>query len=63
MYSLVKYVYKDDGKVDSFGFTINKENLKILKAMIDVVLIADDKSDNNKKVKTPLAYRISMFSP
>jgi len=54
MYSLVKHVYKDDGKVDTLGFTINTENLKILRARIDVVLIADNKSNNNKKVKTPL---------
>ena len=49
MYSVAKHVYMDDGKVDTIGFAIDKENLKILRAKIDAVLIDDDKPDKKKK--------------
>ena len=43
MYSVAKHVYMDSGKVDTIGFAIDKENLKILRAKIDAVLINDSK--------------------
>ena len=42
MYSVARHVYMVDGKVDTIGFAIDKENLKILRAKIDAVLIYDD---------------------
>jgi hypothetical protein len=30
MYSLARHVYMDDGKVDTIGIAIDKENLRIL---------------------------------
>ena len=35
MYSVAKHVYMYDGKVDTIGFAIDKENLKILRAKIE----------------------------
>ena len=43
MYSVAKHVYWDDGKVDTVGFAIDKENLKILRAKIDAILIDEIK--------------------
>lgn len=43
MYSVPKHVYMDDGNIDTIGFAIDKENLRILKAKIDAMLINDDK--------------------
>ena len=39
MYSVAKHVYMDDGKIDVTGFAIDKENLLILRAKIDAILI------------------------
>lgn len=47
MYSVAKHVYVENGEIDTVGFAIDKENLRILKAKIDAVLIDDDKP--NKK--------------
>ena len=44
MYSVARHVYMDDGKVDTIGFAIEKENLKILRARINAMLIEDDKT-------------------
>jgi hypothetical protein len=53
MYSVARHVYMDDGKVDTIGFAIDKENLQILRAKIDAVLVDDDKKQsNNRKPKT-----------
>jgi hypothetical protein len=53
MYSVAKHVYMDDGVVDTTGFAIDKENLKILRAKIGAGLIDDDKKQpNNRKPKT-----------
>ena len=46
MYSLAKHVYMDDGKVDTIGFAIDKENLKILRAKIEAMLIDENKKAN-----------------
>jgi hypothetical protein len=43
MYSLARHVYMDDGKVDTIGIAIDKENLRILWSKIDAVLINDSK--------------------
>ena len=51
MYSMTKHVYMDDGKIDTVGFAIDKENLKILRAKIDAMLIDDDNSNNKKKLQ------------
>lgn len=44
MYSVAKHIYMDNGEVDTIGFAIDRENLKILRAKIDAILI-----DENKK--------------
>ena len=43
MYSVAKHVYMDDGKINTTGFAIDKENLRILRAKIDAMLIDEDK--------------------
>ena len=43
MYSVAKHIYMDNGEVDTIGFAIDKENLRILKAKIDAALIKDNK--------------------
>jgi hypothetical protein len=48
MYSVAKHVYMDDGIVDTIGFAIDKENLKILRAKIEAMLIDDDKPSKKK---------------
>ncbi len=53
MYSVGRHVYMDNGVIDTIGFAIDKENLKILRAKIDAMLIEDDKKQsNNRKPKT-----------
>ena len=47
MYSIAKHVYQDDGEKLSDGFAIDRENLEVLRAKIDALLIDDDKP--NKK--------------
>jgi hypothetical protein len=42
MYSVAKHVYMDDGKIDTVGFAIDKENLRILGAKISALFIDDD---------------------
>jgi len=44
MYSMAKHVYMDNGEVDTIGFAIDKENLRVLKARIDALLIDDVKN-------------------
>ena len=51
MYSVAKHVYMDDGKIDTIGFAIDKENLLILRAKIDAMLIDDAKLHNKKEHK------------
>ena len=46
MYSVAKHVYMDNGEVDTIGFAIDKENLNVLRAKIDAVLI-----DDSNKIK------------
>ena len=41
MYSVAKHVYMDNGEVDTIGFAIDKENLRILRAKIDAMLLDD----------------------
>lgn len=48
MYSVAKHVYMDDGNIDTTGFAIDKENLKILRAKIEAMLIDDDKLNKKK---------------
>jgi hypothetical protein len=43
MYSIAKHMHQDDGEVLIDGFTIDKENLRILGAKIDAIFIDDDK--------------------
>jgi hypothetical protein len=43
MYSVARPVYMDDGEIDTVGFAIDKENLRILRAKIDAVLIDEYK--------------------
>ncbi len=50
MYSVAKHIYMDTGEVDTTGFAIDKENLRILKAKIDAMLIDDDKPNKKKKL-------------
>ena len=51
MYSVAKHVYMDDGKIDTIGFAIDKENLKILRAKINSMLIDENKVNNKKKLR------------
>ena len=48
MYSVAKHVYMDNGNIDTTGFAIDKENLKILRAKIEAILIDDDKLNKKK---------------
>jgi hypothetical protein len=48
MYSVAKHVYMDDGNIDTTGLAIDKENLKILRAKIEAMLIDDDKLNKKK---------------
>lgn len=43
MYSVARHVYMDNGETDTIGVAIDKENLRILRAKIDAILINDDK--------------------
>lgn len=47
MYSVAKHVHMDSGEVDTLGFAIDKETLRILRTKIDAKLIDDYKL--NKK--------------
>jgi hypothetical protein len=51
MYSVAKHVYMDKGEIDTIGFAIDKENLRILRAKIDAMLTDDDKPNKNNKSK------------
>ncbi len=42
----------NDGVVDTIGFAIDKENLKILRTKIDAILIDDNKPNKVKKITT-----------
>jgi hypothetical protein len=48
MYSVAKHVYMDNGEVDTTGFAIDKENLRILRAKIDAVLIDENNKQPNR---------------
>jgi len=48
MYSVAKHIYMDNGEVDTIGFAIDKENLRILKAKIDAASINDSISNQEK---------------
>lgn len=48
MYSVAKHVYMDNGEVDTIGFAIDKENLNVLRAKIDAVLIDDSNKIEEK---------------
>jgi hypothetical protein len=48
MYSIARHVYMDDGEIDTIGFAIDKEHLKILRARIDAMLIDDGKPSRKK---------------
>jgi len=50
MDSVAKHVCMDNGEVDTVGFAIDKENLKILRAKIDAMLIGDYKSSKKEKI-------------
>jgi hypothetical protein len=49
MFSVAKHVYLDDGIIDTIGFTIDRDDLRVLKAKIDALLIGDDKANKKKK--------------
>ncbi len=50
MYSVAKHVYMDNGEIDTVGFAIDKENLRVLRAKIDAALIDDGKPNKKKKL-------------
>lgn len=54
MYSVAKHVYLDNEKIDTTGFAIDKENLKILGAKIDAMLIDDNKPNKEKPKQSKL---------
>ena len=51
MHSMAKHIYMDNGNVNTVGFAIDKENLLILRAKIDAMLIDDAKLHNKKEHK------------
>jgi hypothetical protein len=51
MFSIAKHVYQDDGEIPSDGFAIDKENHRISRAKINVMLIDDGKPTNKKGIK------------
>jgi hypothetical protein len=51
MYSVAKHVYIDNGEIDTIGFAIDRDNLRVLRAKIDALLIDDDKPDKKTKSK------------
>ncbi len=52
MYSVAKQEYIDNGAVDTIGFAIDKENLSILRAQIDAMLI-DESKKQTKSCNNP----------
>ena len=44
MYSVAKHGIMDDGNIDTTGFAIDKENLRILGAKIDAMFIDDHRN-------------------
>jgi hypothetical protein len=54
MYSVAKHVYMDDRDVDTIGFAIDKQNLEILGAKIDAMLIDELKPKKSRLTKLPL---------
>ncbi len=56
LYSIGKKIYRNDGEINKEGFALDKENLLILKARIDAILIDETKPgtiiSNNKKKHT-----------
>ncbi len=50
MHSVAKHVYMDNGEVDTIGVAIDKDNLRVLRAKIDAMLIDDDKPNIKKKL-------------
>lgn len=48
MYSVAKHVYWDDGKVDTVGFAIDKENLRILRTKINAMLVNENNQIKRK---------------
>ncbi len=59
LYSIGKKVYRDNGEIDNEGFAIDKENLLVLKARIDAILIDEIKpvTTFNKNKKKPTTGR------
>ena len=49
MYSVAKHVYMDNGEVDTVGFAIDRENLRIFRPRINAVLIDESETKPNKK--------------
>ena len=46
-YAIGKKIYQDDGEIKNEGIAIDKENLLVLKARIDAVLIDETKPATN----------------
>ena len=52
----------DNGEVDTIGFAIDKENLRILRAKIDAMLMDENKKQTNPKRK-PNSITLMIRSP
>lgn len=48
LYSIGKKIYQDNGEIYNQGFAIDEENLRILKARIDAMLLDDTKPKRGK---------------
>jgi hypothetical protein len=48
LYSFVKHVYQDDGKIVTESFVLDKEVLEIIRTKILALLIDDDKPGKKK---------------
>ena len=61
MYSVAKHVYMEDGKINTTGFAVEKENLKILRAKIEAVLIDENKKLTNLNSNAKITMIIILF--
>lgn len=49
LFSIGKKIYQDDGEVYNEGFALDAENLRILKARIEAILLDETKPKNQEK--------------
>ncbi len=50
LYSIGKKIYQDNGEIYNEGFAIDEENLRILKARIEAILLDEIKPKQGKEL-------------